>query len=166
MNTRIASFLSALLIVGASGCASTSHKAPEAAESYAPVATYPIGGAGGWDFLSVDGPGHRRYVSRGENSIAVIDMASLAVSNEWPLGSCEGPTGLAIDRRHDRLFSVCHNRKMIVVDARTGSVAQELPIGIARARSRWIRRRIASICRRLPSARRRPQRPRSRILVR
>jgi DNA-binding beta-propeller fold protein YncE len=63
------------------------------------------------------------------NTLAVIDMASFAVSKEWPLGGCEGPTGLAIDRRRDRLFSVCQNRKMIVVDAGSGRVVQELPIG-------------------------------------
>jgi DNA-binding beta-propeller fold protein YncE len=64
-----------------------------------------------------------------KGSVAVIDMATLTVTKEWPLGGCEEPTGLAIDRRHDRLFSVCQNRKMIVLDARSGSVVQELPIG-------------------------------------
>jgi DNA-binding beta-propeller fold protein YncE len=64
-----------------------------------------------------------------KNSLAVIDMATFAVSKEWPLGSCDSPTGLAIDRARNRLFSVCQNRKMIVVDAGSGSVVQELPIG-------------------------------------
>ena len=63
------------------------------------------------------------------NTLAVIDMATFAVSKEWPLGSCDSPTGLAIDRRRNRLFSVCQNRKMIVVDATTGRVVQEFPIG-------------------------------------
>src|SRR5258708_38181528 len=100
MNTRIASFLSALLIVGASGCASTSHKAPEAAESYAPVATYPIGGAGGWDFLSVPGPGHRRYVSRGDHVQRVAPPAgtmcgSLTATAGVPSRATPGTTAYA-----------------------------------------------------------------------
>ena len=64
-----------------------------------------------------------------KNTLAVIDMATFAVSKEWPLGSCDSPTGLAIDRGRNRLFSVCQNRRMIVVDAKSGSIVQELPIG-------------------------------------
>jgi YVTN family beta-propeller protein len=64
-----------------------------------------------------------------KNTLAVIDMASFAVAKELPLGGCESPTGLAIDRRRNRLFSVCQNRKMIVVDAASGKVVQELAIG-------------------------------------
>jgi DNA-binding beta-propeller fold protein YncE len=63
------------------------------------------------------------------NTLAVIDMATFTVSKEWPLGSCDSPTGLAIDRGRNRLFSVCQNRRMIVVDAGSGKVVQELAIG-------------------------------------
>ena len=63
------------------------------------------------------------------NSIAVIEVATLTVSKYWALGSCEGPTGLAIDRQRERLFSVCNNKKMIVLDSRSGNVIKELPIG-------------------------------------
>jgi DNA-binding beta-propeller fold protein YncE len=76
-----------------------------------------------------DGRGRVFVNIEDKNSIAVIDMATLRVAEEWPLGSCEGPTGLAIDRRRARLFSVCNNRRMVVVDARDGRVMQELPIG-------------------------------------
>lgn len=63
------------------------------------------------------------------NTVAVIDPRTLAVVHEWPLGSCESPTGLAIDRRRMRLFSVCQNAVMVVMDAESGRVVQELPIG-------------------------------------
>jgi YVTN family beta-propeller protein len=76
-----------------------------------------------------DGRGQAFVNIEDKNSIAVIDMASLAVSKYWPLGSCDGPTGLAIDRKRNRLFSVCHNKKMIVVDGSSGNVIAELPIG-------------------------------------
>jgi YVTN family beta-propeller protein len=245
---------SALLLAMAGGWMQASQAAPALAENYEIVAKYPVGGAGGWDFLSVDEKRHRLYVSRGDhvqivdtisgkvvgdlpgtagvhgiaiaedfglgftsngradsvtvfdlntfavidtvkvtgsnpdailyepyskriltfngrsanvtaidaktrsvvgtiavsgkpevavadgrgrvfvniedrNSIAVVDMASLTVSKYWPLGNCTGPTGLAIDRKRNRLFSVCHNKKMIVVDGSSGNVIKELPIG-------------------------------------
>jgi DNA-binding beta-propeller fold protein YncE len=245
---------SALLLAIVGGCVQMTQAEPALVEGYEVVAKYPVGGTGGWDFLSVDEKRHRLYVSRGDhvqvldtrsgivvgdllgtagvhgiafaqdlglgftsngrsdsvtvfdlntfavvetvkvtganpdailyepfskriltfnghsanvtaidatsrrvvgtlvvsgkpevavadgrgqafvniedkNSIAVIDVAALTVSKYWPLGSCDGPTGLAIDRQRNRLFSVCHNKKMIVVDANSGNVIKELPIG-------------------------------------
>jgi DNA-binding beta-propeller fold protein YncE len=76
-----------------------------------------------------DGRGHVYVNIEDKNSIAVIDVATLTVSKYWTLGSCDGPTGLAIDRQRERLFSVCHNKKMIVLDSRSGNVIMELPIG-------------------------------------
>jgi len=63
------------------------------------------------------------------NSVAVIDMASFTVVHEWPLTGCENPTGLAIDLKRQRLFSACHNRKMVVLDAQSGNVVHDVPIG-------------------------------------
>ncbi len=76
-----------------------------------------------------DGRGQVFVNIEDKNSIAVIDAGALAVSKYWPLGSCDGPTGLAIDRKRNRLFSVCHNKKMIVMDGNHGNVIEELPIG-------------------------------------
>src|SRR5471032_1192686 len=76
-----------------------------------------------------DGRGQAFVNIEDKNLIAVIDVVALTVSKYWPLGSCDGPTGLAIDRRRNRLFSVCHNKKMIVVDGNSGNVIKELPIG-------------------------------------
>jgi YVTN family beta-propeller protein len=246
--------VSALLLAAVGAYVQVSHAAPELAESYEVIAKYPVGGPGGWDFLSVDEKRHRLYVSRGDhvqildtisgtvvgdlpgtagvhgiaiaedfgvgftsngrsdsvtvfdlntfsvidtlkvtganpdailydpyskqvltfngrsanvtvidaatrrvagtialsgkpevaaadgrgqvfvniedrNSVAVIDVASLSVSKYWSLASCDGPTGLAIDRKRSRLFSVCHNGKMMVVDGNNGNVIKVLPIG-------------------------------------
>jgi DNA-binding beta-propeller fold protein YncE len=248
------SLVPALLLAMTGGWMQPGQAAPVLAESYEIVAKYPVGGTGGWDFLSVDEKRHRLYVSRGDhvqildtvsgklvgdlpgtagvhgiaiaedlglgftsngrsdsvtvfdlntfavvdtvkvtgsnpdailyepyskrvltfngrsanataidaatrkvvgtlalsgkpevavagrrgqvfvniedkNSMAVIDAAAITVSKYWPLGSCDGPTGLAIDRKSNRLFSVCHNGKMIVVDGSSGSIVKELPIG-------------------------------------
>jgi DNA-binding beta-propeller fold protein YncE len=58
-----------------------------------------------------------------------IDSAKNAVLNTWPLAPCESPSGLALDRRHHRLFSVCDNQKMAVLDANNGRLVATLPIG-------------------------------------
>ncbi len=76
-----------------------------------------------------DGHGRVFVNIEDRNSIAVIDVTALAVSKYWSLGGCDGPTGLAIDRKRNRLFSVCHNKKMIVMDGNYGTVVKELPIG-------------------------------------
>src|SRR5712691_5473561 len=93
-----------------------------------------IGGTGGWDYLTVDSASRRLFVSHSDRvevvdidhqkvvgtipktEIADIDAKKLTVEHRWPLAPCEEPSGLAIDRKHHRLFSVCSNQKMVVVD--------------------------------------------------
>ncbi|TCV91455.1 DNA-binding beta-propeller fold protein YncE [Luteibacter rhizovicinus] len=58
-----------------------------------------------------------------------IDIAKRTVSHTWALGNCESPSGLAIDKAHHRLFSVCENRMMTVVDSTSGRVVASVPIG-------------------------------------
>jgi DNA-binding beta-propeller fold protein YncE len=36
---------------------------------------------------------------------------------------------MAIDRKHDRLFVVCSNKKMVVLNTETGKIVTSLPIG-------------------------------------
>jgi DNA-binding beta-propeller fold protein YncE len=64
-----------------------------------------------------------------KNQVAEINAASGKVTHTWPLGACEDPSGLAIDAAHRRLFSVCANHKMVVLDAGNGHVVATLPIG-------------------------------------
>jgi len=64
-----------------------------------------------------------------KSEIAVIDAESLKVTQQWPVTPGEEPTGLALDQANHRLFSVCSNQLMIVMDALTGKVVASLPIG-------------------------------------
>jgi hypothetical protein len=48
----------------------------------------------------------------------------------WSIKPCDSPTGLAIDRAHHRLFSVCRNGMMVVSDAVAGKVVATAPIGM------------------------------------
>lgn len=64
-----------------------------------------------------------------KNEIAVIDSGTDKVLGSYPLGNGIEPTGLAIDRQHERLFSVCANRKMVIMDSVTGKIVSEVAIG-------------------------------------
>lgn len=76
-----------------------------------------------------DGKGRIFVNSEATSQLAVIDAHSGKMEAHWKLGDCKAPTGLAIDVEHGRLFSVCANNRMVVVDANSGSVVAELPIG-------------------------------------
>ncbi|HUB18110.1 MAG TPA: YncE family protein [Acidobacteriaceae bacterium] len=64
-----------------------------------------------------------------KSEIVKLDAKSHTVAATWPLAPCEEPSGLAIDRDHRRLFAVCHNQMMAVVDADTGKVVATPAIG-------------------------------------
>jgi DNA-binding beta-propeller fold protein YncE len=58
-----------------------------------------------------------------------IDARNLKVLERWPLAPGKTPTGLALDRRHHRLFVGCRSKHQVVVNADTGKVVTTLPIG-------------------------------------
>jgi hypothetical protein len=91
------------------------------------VATIPLGGQP--EFGVPDLRGHVFVNLEDKNQIAEFDLRSRTVLAHWPLPGCQGPTGLAIDRMHARLFSVCANQVMTVLDAATGKLVATLPIG-------------------------------------
>jgi len=62
------------------------------------------------------------------NEIASIDTNRNAIVKRWKLTGCDSPSGLAIDRTHKRLFSVCGNQTMIVSDT-DGRIVKSVPIG-------------------------------------
>jgi YVTN family beta-propeller protein len=82
------------------------------------------------EFAVVDGKG-KLYVNLEDKSqLAVLDTKNLKVMAHYNLApQCEGPTGLALDAKQQRLFSVCANKTMVVVDATIGTIANTLPIG-------------------------------------
>ena len=61
--------------------------------------------------------------------MAVLDPRSLQVKSKWDLKPCQEPSGLALDRAHNRLFAGCDNKLMTVVDGAKGNVIANLPIG-------------------------------------
>lgn len=66
------------------------------------------------------------------NEIVAIDPARHAVTNRWSISPCDGPTGLALDDQHRRLFAVCgRNALMVVIDMDAWKVVVSVPIGAA-----------------------------------
>jgi DNA-binding beta-propeller fold protein YncE len=63
------------------------------------------------------------------NSIVEIDAAKGTVTKEYSIAPCMGPSGLAIDTKNRKLFSVCSNRMMAISDPDTGKVVTTIPIG-------------------------------------
>ena len=91
------------------------------------MATIALGGKP--EFAVNDGHG-RVFVNIEDTSeLAVIDAKTNTVAERWKLAPCESPSGLAIDRKHHRLFTVCENEMMAVVDATNGHVVTTVPTG-------------------------------------
>jgi DNA-binding beta-propeller fold protein YncE len=89
----------------------------------------PVALGGHPEFAAADGKG-MIYVNLDDKSeVVALDSRKLIVKARWPVAPGEDPSGLAIDRQHKRLFIVCANKKMIVMNAENGSVLADLAIG-------------------------------------
>jgi len=92
------------------------------------VATLALGGAK-LENIGFDGRGHG-FVNDEEKSIVhVFDTQTLKKTGEWKMGSCQEPTGMAVDTEHHRIYSVCGNNVMAVLDSDSGHVVAEVTIG-------------------------------------
>jgi len=91
------------------------------------VGTIPMGGKP--EFSACDGKG-RVYVNNEDTSaILAINARTLKVEATWSIRPLDSPSGLAMDVKQNRLFTVGGNRLAAVVDAGTGKMLATLPIG-------------------------------------
>jgi DNA-binding beta-propeller fold protein YncE len=81
------------------------------------------------EFGVADGKGKVFVNITDKDQIVEFDARTLQILHRWPLAPGEGPSGLAIDRKNRRLFSVCDNQKMVVMDADTGKVIATPGVG-------------------------------------
>ena len=79
----------------------------------------------------------RRFVNvfvndEDKGEIVVIDPKAMTIKAHWPMSTadkkCEGPSGLAIDKKNHRLFSTCDNL-MVITDSQSGKVVAQVPTG-------------------------------------
>jgi DNA-binding beta-propeller fold protein YncE len=81
------------------------------------------------EFSVTDGKG-KVYVNIEDKSlVCLINPTTLKVEKTWSVAPGEEPSGLAIDSKDHRLFVVCGNKLMIVLDADNGNVVSKLDIG-------------------------------------
>jgi DNA-binding beta-propeller fold protein YncE len=97
------------------------------AKSGGVVGTIELGG--GPEFAVADGKGTVYVNLEDKSEIVAIDSASLKIKSRWPVAPAGGPTALAMDVKHHRLFSAGRDPQMLVVlDSDTGKVLQSFPI--------------------------------------
>ncbi len=91
------------------------------------VATLPLSGKP--EFAVADGAGRVFVNIEDRAELVTLDTRATKVARTWTLPGCVEPTGLALDRAHDRLFSTCQNGHLLVTDAVDGRHVATLPIG-------------------------------------
>jgi YVTN family beta-propeller protein len=70
------------------------------------------------------------YVNLVDSSQVVeVDAKNLVVTRRWSTEPCKNPVSMAIDTRHQRLFSGCRSGVMAVSDYKNGAVVATVPIG-------------------------------------
>ena len=117
MKTQLASTFIALTFAAA---------AVHAAD-YQLTKTIPVGGDGGWDYLSVDSAAHRLYVSHA-SKVVVIDTAAEKVVGE--ITNTPGVHGIAVAAELNRGFVSCgRENKVAIVDLKTLETLSKVETG-------------------------------------
>ena len=81
------------------------------------------------EFAASDGKGMVFVNLDDKSQVVAIDSKKLEAKAHWPIAPGEDPSGMAIDRKTSRLFIVCGNKKMVVMDATTGKVVGDVATG-------------------------------------
>lgn len=95
-------------------------------KSQSVIATIPLPGKP--EFPVADGKGAMFDNIEDKSEIVRMDVKSHKITATWPVAPCEGPSGLAMDVAHNRLFAVC-DKIMAVVDVSTGKLVATPAIG-------------------------------------
>jgi DNA-binding beta-propeller fold protein YncE len=96
------------------------------------VKTIDLGG--GPEFPVSDARGNVWVNLEDKSTLVRIDARTLSITGRWPDDPCEGPSSMAIDRTHRRLFIGCNNEHvgspmMAVADPDSGKILTTVPIG-------------------------------------
>jgi hypothetical protein len=91
------------------------------------VGTLPLGGKP--EFAVADGQGNIYVNIEDTSELVQFDAKTLKELHRWPLKPAEGPSGLAMDLKHRRLFSGCDGKMMPVTDADSGKIVATITIG-------------------------------------
>jgi DNA-binding beta-propeller fold protein YncE len=81
------------------------------------------------EFPVSDGKGSVYDNIEDKSEIVRINTSTLKLESTWSVSPCDSPSGLAMDTANRRLFAVCDNKLMAVVDADSGKVIATPAIG-------------------------------------
>ncbi|EEF62017.1 YncE family protein [Pedosphaera parvula] len=81
------------------------------------------------EFAVTDGKGLIWVNIEDKSEVVQLDAKDMKVLNRWPVAPGEEPSALAFDVAHHRLFSGSGNKTLVVMDAKTGKVVANAPIG-------------------------------------
>jgi DNA-binding beta-propeller fold protein YncE len=81
------------------------------------------------EFSVTDGKGKIFVNIEDKSQVCQINPVTLNVEKTWSVSPGEEPSGLALDIMDQRLFVVCGNKLMIVLDADNGNIVAKLEIG-------------------------------------
>jgi YVTN family beta-propeller protein len=91
------------------------------------IGTIPLDGKP--EFSVADGTGKIYVNIEDKSEISEIDASSMKVLNTWSIAPGEEASGLAMDTKNRRLFAVCSNKMMVIVNADNGKVVSTVTIG-------------------------------------
>jgi len=81
------------------------------------------------EFAVADGKGNIYVNIEDTSELVQFDAKTVKELHRWPLKPAEGPSGLAMDVAHRRLFSGCDAKMMPIVDADSGKIVATATIG-------------------------------------
>lgn len=81
------------------------------------------------EFAAADGKGSIFVNNEDTSEIIEINAQKITETHRWPLAPCKSPSGLAMDTKNRRLYSVCDDKVSVVVNADTGKVVATPEIG-------------------------------------
>ena len=88
-----------------------------------------IQGGGKLEYAVAGGHGKLYVNGAGKQEVLEIDTHTNEVRARWPVPACTSPHGLGVDRETHRMFVSCLNKTLMVVDADSGKVIGQFPIG-------------------------------------
>lgn len=74
------------------------------------------------EFAVADGKGSIFVNIEDKSELVEFDAQKVTETHRWPLAPCKSPSGLSMDLKTRRLFSVCDEKVMAIVNADTGKV--------------------------------------------
>lgn len=81
------------------------------------------------EFAATDLKGKMFVNLEDKNAVVVFDPKELKEIKRWDIAPCESPSGMAIDRKNNRVFVAGDNQTLVVLDLNSGKVIKSLPIG-------------------------------------